>query len=92
MLEEIAQAHNASIAQVALNWLLAQPGVTSVIVGARREEQLVDNLKAATWTMTAEEVERARRGQRDAADLPVLAPAAEQHAGSAAGQPSLKTA
>jgi aryl-alcohol dehydrogenase-like predicted oxidoreductase len=58
VLEEVAQAHDASIAQAALNWLLQKPGVTSVLIGARREEQLVDNLKAATWTMTPEEVQR----------------------------------
>jgi aryl-alcohol dehydrogenase-like predicted oxidoreductase len=58
VLEEIAQAHNASIAQAALNWLLCKPGVTSVLIGARREEQLVDNLKTASWQMSAEEVQR----------------------------------
>jgi aryl-alcohol dehydrogenase-like predicted oxidoreductase len=58
VLEEVAQAHNASIAQAALNWLLQKPGVTSVLIGARREEQLMDNLKAASWTMRPEEVQR----------------------------------
>ena len=58
VLDEIAQAHDASIPQAALNWLLQKPGVTSVLVGARREEQLVDNLKAATWKMTPDEVKR----------------------------------
>jgi aryl-alcohol dehydrogenase-like predicted oxidoreductase len=58
VLEEIARERGASIAQAALAWLLRKPGVTSVLVGARREEQLVDNLKAASWTMSAEEVRR----------------------------------
>jgi aryl-alcohol dehydrogenase-like predicted oxidoreductase len=58
VLDEVAQAHNASIAQAALNWLLQKPGVTSVLIGARREEQLVDNLKAASWTMTPDERQR----------------------------------
>ena len=58
VLEEVAQAHNATIAQAALNWLLQKPGVTSILVGARREEQLVDNLKAASWKMTVEEAKR----------------------------------
>ncbi len=62
VLDEIAQAHEATIAQAALNWLLRKPGVTSVLVGARREEQLLDNLKAATWTMTADEVRRLDEG------------------------------
>jgi len=55
---EIAAAHGASVAQVALNWLLAQPGVTSVIVGARTTEQLRDDLAAASWTLAPDEVAR----------------------------------
>lgn len=58
VLEEVAQAHKATIPQAALNWLLQKPGVTSVLIGARRVEQLADNLKAATWKMTPEEVAR----------------------------------
>ena len=42
----IAQAHGCSVAQVALAWLLHQPVVTSVIIGAKRLDQLADNLKA----------------------------------------------
>jgi aryl-alcohol dehydrogenase-like predicted oxidoreductase len=58
VLEEIAREHDATIAQAALNWVLHKPGVTSVIVGARTEEQLRDNLAAASWEMTEEEVQR----------------------------------
>jgi aryl-alcohol dehydrogenase-like predicted oxidoreductase len=58
VLEEIAREHDATIAQAALNWVLRKPGVTSVIVGARTEEQLRDNLEAASWQMTEEEVRR----------------------------------
>ena len=46
-LMEIAESKNASVAQIALAWLLHKQGVTSVIVGARKEEQLIDNLGAA---------------------------------------------
>jgi aryl-alcohol dehydrogenase-like predicted oxidoreductase len=49
----IAQAHGVSVAQVALAWLLHQPQVTSVIVGAKRPEQLADNL-AATQVVLSE--------------------------------------
>ncbi len=42
----IAQAHGVSVAQVALAWLLHQPQVTSVIIGAKRPEQLADNIGA----------------------------------------------
>jgi aryl-alcohol dehydrogenase-like predicted oxidoreductase len=57
-LERIAGNHQATIAQVALNYLLRKPGVTSVIIGAKTRAQLVDNLKAAAWEMTADEVAR----------------------------------
>jgi aryl-alcohol dehydrogenase-like predicted oxidoreductase len=46
-MQPIAAAHGASVARVALAWLLHQPAVTSVIIGARNREQLVDNLGAA---------------------------------------------
>lgn len=55
-LEKIGKGHNATIAQAALNYLLRKPGVTSVIIGARNKEQLADNLKAADWEMSQEEV------------------------------------
>ena len=55
-LEKIANNHNATIAQAALNYLLRRPGVSSVIIGARTKEQLADNLKASDWKMTPEEV------------------------------------
>ncbi|MBV9171936.1 MAG: aldo/keto reductase, partial [Chloroflexi bacterium] len=54
----IAEAHSVSPAQVSLNWLTRRAGVSSVIVGARTEEQLVDNLRAATWTLTDEELQQ----------------------------------
>ena len=52
VLEGIAEAKGASVAQVALAWLLAQAGVTSVIIGANKMSQLEDNLKAATRRRT----------------------------------------
>ncbi|HEX7391173.1 MAG TPA: aldo/keto reductase [Acidiphilium sp.] len=52
---EIAGSHGVSGAQVALAWLLGREAVTSVIVGARTEEQLADNLKAAGLRLTADE-------------------------------------
>jgi aryl-alcohol dehydrogenase-like predicted oxidoreductase len=55
-LEEIAAAHGASVAQASLRWLTHRTGVTSVIVGARNEEQLADNLGAAQWEMSADEL------------------------------------
>ena len=46
------------LAHVALNWLLKKPAVTSVLIGARTEEQLEQNLGAAQWQLTDEEVRR----------------------------------
>jgi aryl-alcohol dehydrogenase-like predicted oxidoreductase len=45
-------------AQVALNWVRGKPGVDTVILGARNEEQLRDNLASAAWDLTAEEMAR----------------------------------
>jgi aryl-alcohol dehydrogenase-like predicted oxidoreductase len=55
VLVEIADSHGVSAAQVALAWLLARPGVSSVIVGARTEEQLADNLRAADLQLSDEQ-------------------------------------
>ncbi len=52
----IAQAHKASVAQVALAWLLHQPAVTSVIVGAKRAEQLTENIAATEIALSAGEL------------------------------------
>jgi len=52
----IAEAHGASVARVALAWLLQRKGVMSVIVGAKTIEQLDDNLAAAKLTLSAAEI------------------------------------
>ncbi len=54
VMREVARAHDVSIARVALAWLLHQPQVTSVIIGAKRAEQLADNI-AATQVRLSEE-------------------------------------
>ncbi len=54
----IAQAHGVSVAQVALAWLLHQPQVTSIIVGAKRPEQLADNLAATQVNLSAGEIDQ----------------------------------
>jgi aryl-alcohol dehydrogenase-like predicted oxidoreductase len=55
ILIDTAGAHGASPAQVALAWLLGRPAVTSVIIGARTDEQLLDNLGAASLLLSADE-------------------------------------
>ena len=55
VMEGIAKAKGATVAQVALAWLLHQPGITSVIIGANKLSQLEDNLKSAELKLTPEE-------------------------------------
>jgi aryl-alcohol dehydrogenase-like predicted oxidoreductase len=54
----IAEAHGVSVAQIALAWLLHQPAVTSVIIGAKRAEQLADNIAATTLSLSGDELAR----------------------------------
>jgi aryl-alcohol dehydrogenase-like predicted oxidoreductase len=55
---EIAEAHDASPAQIALAWTLGRPGIASVVIGARTDEQLADNLGAADLQLDEEERSR----------------------------------
>jgi len=70
VLVEIAEARGVSAAQVALAWLLGRPGVASVIVGARTDEQLADNLEAADLELSEEE----RRRLDEASAPPLIYP------------------
>jgi aryl-alcohol dehydrogenase-like predicted oxidoreductase len=58
VMEEIAKTKNVTVAQVALAWLLHQPVVTTVIIGAKRPEQLEDNLKAIDLKLEPAELEK----------------------------------
>jgi aryl-alcohol dehydrogenase-like predicted oxidoreductase len=58
VLTDIARARSVTPSQVALNWVLCKPGVDTVILGARDEAQLRDNLAAASWRLSADEVTR----------------------------------
>ncbi|HZY18731.1 MAG TPA: aldo/keto reductase [Ramlibacter sp.] len=66
----IAQSRGVSVAQVALAWLLHQPQVTSVIVGAKRPEQLADNLGAVEVRLSAEELQAIDAASRLPAEYP----------------------
>ncbi|WP_406345901.1 aldo/keto reductase [Streptomyces sp. NBC_00648] len=57
-LDELAEETGRTIPQIALNWLLRRPTVSSVIIGARNEEQLRQNLGALGWALTADQVAR----------------------------------
>jgi aryl-alcohol dehydrogenase-like predicted oxidoreductase len=54
----IAKAHGCSAARLALAWLLSKPAVTSVIIGAKRPDQLKDNLAAMALTLTPDELKQ----------------------------------
>jgi aryl-alcohol dehydrogenase-like predicted oxidoreductase len=64
VLVEVAEGHGVSAAQVALAWLLRGPGVSTVIVGARTDEQLADNLRAADLRLGDEELARLEQVSR----------------------------
>jgi aryl-alcohol dehydrogenase-like predicted oxidoreductase len=60
-IDEVAAETGKTVPQIALNWLLHRPTVASVIVGARNEEQLKQNLGAEGWKLTAAQIERLDR-------------------------------
>ncbi len=57
-LDEVAKETGKTVPQVALNWLLQRPTVANVIIGARNEEQLKQNLGAIGWNLSPEQVKR----------------------------------
>jgi aryl-alcohol dehydrogenase-like predicted oxidoreductase len=71
----IGGSRQVSASQVALNWLLNKPAVDTVVIGARDEAQLRDNLAAATWTLSADELARLD----EVSALPEPYPAWHQH-------------
>jgi aryl-alcohol dehydrogenase-like predicted oxidoreductase len=75
VLDAIANDRGATIAQVAINWVLHKPGVDTVVLGARNEEQLRDILKAADFRLTPEESARLD----EVSDLPEPYPQWHQH-------------
>ena len=50
--------HGKTVAQIAINWVLQRPSVATVIIGARNEEQLRQDLGATGWNLTATQVAR----------------------------------
>lgn len=70
VMQEIATARNVSVAQIALAWLLHQPVVTSIIIGAKKTEQLEDNLKATEIKLTLEELNKLDEQSKLSAEYP----------------------
>lgn len=58
VLDELAAETGKTVAQVALNWLLQRPTVSNVVIGARNEEQLKQNLGAVGWNLNLEQVKK----------------------------------
>lgn len=69
-LDEVSKECGRSISQVALNWLLLQPGVTAPIIGARTMAQLEDNLGSVGWSLNAEQMAKLTA----ASDIPLPSP------------------
>ncbi len=69
-LDVVAAETGKSVPQVAINWLLHRPTVSTVIIGARNEEQLRDNLASVGWHLTAEQIAALDR----ASDVPKTYP------------------
>jgi len=57
-IDAVARETGATVPQIAINWLLQRPTVSTVIIGARNEEQLRQNLGATGWKLTPEQVAR----------------------------------
>ncbi|OJW13515.1 aldo/keto reductase [Mucilaginibacter sp. 44-25] len=57
-LDEVAEETGKTVAQVAINWLLQRPTVANIIIGARNEEQLKQNLDAVGWNLTVDQVKK----------------------------------
>ncbi len=67
-MDEVAKETGKTIPQISLNWLLQRPSVATVIVGARNEEQLRQNLGAIGWNLTPAQI-----AKLDAASATTLA-------------------
>lgn len=70
VIDEIAKETGKTVAQIALNWLLQRPTVSTLVIGARTEAQLRDNLGAIGWNLTPEQMKRLD----DASAIPLIFP------------------
>lgn len=57
-LDKIAEETGKTVPQIALNWLLSRPTIATLIIGARNEKQLLDNLGAVGWSLTSEQIKK----------------------------------
>jgi aryl-alcohol dehydrogenase-like predicted oxidoreductase len=57
-IDEVAKETGKTVPQIALNWLLQRPSIATVVIGARNEEQLRQNLGAIGWTLSTDQIAR----------------------------------
>jgi aryl-alcohol dehydrogenase-like predicted oxidoreductase len=69
-LDDVAKETEKSVPQIAINWLLQRPTVSSVIIGARNEEQLRQNLGSIGWTLTPDQIARLDKASAVTAPYP----------------------
>jgi aryl-alcohol dehydrogenase-like predicted oxidoreductase len=69
-LELVAKEVGKTVPQVALNWLLRRPSVSTVIIGARNEEQLRQNLAAEGWSLTPSQIQTLDRASEQKSVYP----------------------
>jgi aryl-alcohol dehydrogenase-like predicted oxidoreductase len=55
-IDEVAKETGKTVPQIALNWLLRKPTISTIVIGARNEEQLKQNIAAEGWKLTPEQV------------------------------------
>lgn len=70
VLEEISKETEKTVSQIALNWLLQRPTIANIIIGARNEEQLKQNIEAVGWNLTTDQVKKLDA----ASDAPTIYP------------------
>lgn len=90
VMREVARTRDCTVAQVALAWLLRQPAVSTVIVGAKRLDQLNDNLGATEVDLTDEDLDKLDRVSRLAPEYPgwMLERQGTYRSGGRAGEPA----
>ena len=70
-LDLMVEETGKSVTQIALNWILQRPTVSSIIIGARNEEQLIQNIGAGGWALTSEQIARLDAASAQAPAYPV---------------------
>ncbi len=69
-IDEVAKETGKTVAQISLNWLLSRPTVANIVIGARTEEQLKQNLGAIGWSLTEDQIARLDAASRKAPVYP----------------------